>query len=133
MVKDPALRAHQEWLGYLQPVGLVVSPHALLASQAHVNKNIVPEHRQFLEWVDEVPLGDGESPVLAITDLPLLLQDVFDWEAQDLIGGEDDDPLPDSLEVTLSEYDETLRPTYSLKESWSNRCSDYQGIKRRPG
>ena len=26
MASDPELRAHQEWLGYLQPVGLVVSP-----------------------------------------------------------------------------------------------------------
>ena len=36
-------RSHQEWLGYLQPVGLVVSPPALVAAQAHINKNIVPE------------------------------------------------------------------------------------------
>lgn len=27
---DPELRAHQEWLGYLQPVGLVVAPAAML-------------------------------------------------------------------------------------------------------
>jgi hypothetical protein len=26
---DPELQAHQEWLGYLQPVGLVVSPAAM--------------------------------------------------------------------------------------------------------
>ena len=26
---DPELRAHQEWLGYLQPVGLVVAPAAI--------------------------------------------------------------------------------------------------------
>jgi len=49
MHKDPELLDHLEWLGYLQPVGLVVSPPALLAAQAHVNRNIVPEHRRFLE------------------------------------------------------------------------------------
>ena len=27
---DPELRAHKEWLGLLQPVGLVVSPPALI-------------------------------------------------------------------------------------------------------
>ena len=26
---DPELKAHQEWLGYLQPVGLVVAPAAM--------------------------------------------------------------------------------------------------------
>ncbi len=44
MEKDPELLAHQQWLGYLQPVGLVVSPPALLQGQAHVNANIAPEH-----------------------------------------------------------------------------------------
>jgi hypothetical protein len=27
---DPELKAHREWLGYLQPVGLVVAPAAML-------------------------------------------------------------------------------------------------------
>jgi len=27
---NPELRAHQEWLGYLQPVGLVVAPAAMV-------------------------------------------------------------------------------------------------------
>ena len=30
MAKDPAILAHQEWLGYVQPAGLVVSIPALL-------------------------------------------------------------------------------------------------------
>jgi len=30
MANDPELLAHQQWLGFLQPVGLVVSPPALL-------------------------------------------------------------------------------------------------------
>ena len=48
MAKDPAQVAHQEWLGYVQPIGLVVSIPALLAAQAHVNRNIVPDHQRFL-------------------------------------------------------------------------------------
>jgi hypothetical protein len=116
MPKDPELRAHQEWLGYVQPVGLVVSPPALLAAQAHINKNIVPDHTRFLEWIEEVSPADGEDPLPAITDLVGLLQDVFGWEAADLIGSSDSEPLPESLEVTLPEYNETLRPTYAVKE-----------------
>ncbi len=48
MARDPEQLAHQQWLGYVQPVGLVVSIPALLAAQAHVNRNIAPEHQQFL-------------------------------------------------------------------------------------
>ena len=40
-MKDPELIAHQEWLGYLQPVGLVVSPPALAVAGAYPNKNII--------------------------------------------------------------------------------------------
>lgn len=115
MPRDPELLAHQEWLGYLQPVGLVVSPPALLAAQAHVNRNIVPEHRRFLEWVKEIKLN-GQPPVPAIADFPAFVQNVFGWDAGDLIGAPDKAPLPADLEVTLTDYNETLRPTYAVKE-----------------
>ena len=108
MSKNPELIAHQEWLGYVQPVGLVVSTPALLAAQAYVNKNIIPEHQRFLECVE--PTGD--DAVLTVTDLPGFLQEVLGWQAQDLISG---DSL-ESLEVVLPEYGETLRPTYAVKE-----------------
>src|SRR5438552_2075204 len=115
MPKDPEHLAHQEWLGYLQPVGLVVSPPALLAAQAYVNKNIVPEHRRFLEWVKEVKL-DGQEAVPAVADFPGFVQNVLGWEAADLIGASEHNPLPADLEVALTDYNETLRPTYAVKE-----------------
>src|SRR5207248_2832086 len=58
MATDPELRAHQEWLGYLQPVGLVVSPPALLQAQAHVNANVAAEHQRFIEHVADVLMTD---------------------------------------------------------------------------
>jgi hypothetical protein len=116
MPKDPELLAHLEWLGYLQPVGLVVSPPALLAAQAHVNKNIVPEHRRFLEWIKEIKLPGEREPVPAISDFPGFVQSVFGWEAADLMGGPGAGPVPDALEVTLPDYNETLWPTYAVKE-----------------
>ena len=112
MAKNPELIAHQEWLGYVQPVGLVVSTPALLAAQAYINKNIIPEHQRFLDCVEPIPVNGGEDTALAVTDLPGLLQEVFDWQAADLIG----DGNLESLEVVLPEYGETLRPTYAVKE-----------------
>ena len=52
MATDPELRAHLEWLGYLQPVGLVVSAPALVASQAFVNRDILRE-QQILQGLHE--------------------------------------------------------------------------------
>ena len=51
MSQDPELRAHKEWLGYLQPVGLVVSPAALRDAQAFVNKNIIREQSILIRHV----------------------------------------------------------------------------------
>ena len=48
MPSPPEVLAHQEWLGYIQPVGLVVSIPALLAAQAQVSQSILPAHQRFL-------------------------------------------------------------------------------------
>ena len=48
MAKDPAILAHQEWLGYVQPVGLVVSIPAMLEARAVINRNFAPDHARFL-------------------------------------------------------------------------------------
>src|SRR5205814_169065 len=79
MAKDPELLAHQQWLGYLQPVGLVVSPPALLQAQAHINANVAAEHQRFLEHVGEVLVVGRPEPLPAIQDLRALLLDVFGW------------------------------------------------------
>lgn len=113
---DSELRAHHEWLGYVQPVGLVVSAPALAAAQAHVNRNVLDEHRRFLEHVAEVPVGEEGARRTAVTDLAALLCDLFGWRAADLAGGPGAEPLPPSLEVALPEYGETLRPTYAVED-----------------
>ena len=48
MAKSPEEYAHLEWLGYVQPVGLVVSVPAMLQAQCYINKNIIEEHARFL-------------------------------------------------------------------------------------
>jgi len=103
--------AHKEWIGYVQPVGLVVSPVALLEAQAQINRNIIPEHTRFLELVNEVPVNGEEQA--AITDLRRLATEILGWEASDLRSA---DELPPSMEVTLPEYEETLRPAYGVPE-----------------
>jgi methylase of polypeptide subunit release factors len=116
MSGDPEYRAHQEWIGYVQPVGLVVSPPALVAAQARVRQNIVPDHRRFLEWIEDVEDPATGQTVHAVANLPGLVRGVFSWDKQDLVGGPGADPLPDDLEVALPEYGETLRPAYAVRE-----------------
>ena len=116
MARDPELIAHQEWLGYLQPVGLVVSPPALTAAGAYPNKNIIPDHARFLECVENITLEGESDPRPAIRQFAPFATHVLGWEPADLVGTSEGGPLPDSLEVTLTEFNETLRPTYAVRE-----------------
>ena len=113
MAKDPELLAHLEWLGFLQPVGLVVSPFALVNAQAHVDRNVFDLQQRFLKHVQNTQPAGAEDPVPAIIDLSHLLREVFGWRPTDLVAGAD---LPPSPEVVLTDYQETLRPTFAVPE-----------------
>lgn len=113
MAKDPAILAHQEWLGYVQPVGLVVSIPAMLEASLRVNQNIAPDHRKFLEALPSNAEGD---PIGEIDDFPGFAQEVLGWAPSDLCGAPDSDPVPVSFEVALPEYNETLRPSHALRD-----------------
>ena len=72
IAKDPEPIAHQEWRGYVQSVGLIVSTPVLQAAQTYINKNIIPEHQRFLECVEPISVHGGKDPVIAVTaPLPL--------------------------------------------------------------
>src|ERR1700682_6502237 len=102
MARDPELLAHQQWLGYLQPVGLVVSPPALVQAQAHVNTNVIAEHQRFLAPVAAVLCVARAERVPAVKDLRALFIDVFGWQADDLVWAHD--PRAAALEVVLTDY-----------------------------
>jgi hypothetical protein len=120
MAKSPEELAHIEWLGYVQPVGLVVSIPAMLESQCYVNKNIMAEHAKFLNCLVRDSAGNLQ---FEIRDLREFVQAVLGWESNDLITLPAKGPLPSehsNLEVILPQYNETLRPTHIVPEFSSN-------------
>src|SRR5208282_4746545 len=113
MAKDPEQVAHQEWLGYVQPVGLVVSIPALLAAQAHINRNILPDHQRFL---DCLPRDAHDELIPELRDFAEFTEQVLGWRAGDLQVVPPGDDRYASIEVPLPEYGETLRPTHVVRE-----------------
>jgi hypothetical protein len=113
MAKDPDVRNHQEWLGYVQPVGLVVSIPALLDANARINRNFGSDHQKFL---GALPTDRDGDFVPEIPSFPEFAQTVFGWPLEDLYGAPGAPQVPNSLETPLPEYSETLRPTYALRE-----------------
>ncbi len=113
---DTEYPAHREWLGYVQPVGLVVSIPALLAAQAHLNRHIAPEQQRFLACL---PRDRDDKIIPVIHDFAAFTYTVLGWESTDLTAIPDVATLPEelaALEVVLPEYHETLRPTYGVRE-----------------
>ncbi|MEH2055766.1 MAG: type IIL restriction-modification enzyme MmeI [Nostoc sp.] len=106
MAIDPEITRHKEWLGFLQPVGLVVSPPALVKAQAVVNRNIVDLQQSLLAAVDE----DGY-----IADFPAFVVNVLSWADSDLVK-----PSPE-YEIALPDYSEILAPTYIVPDPDSDK------------
>lgn len=114
MARSPEEYAHHEWLGYVQPIGLIVSVPAMLEAQCYINKNIIGEHKRFLNCL---PRNKNDDIIPEITDFPAFAQKCLEWEAEDLKEIPQRVPLCDelsSLEVILPQYHETLRPTYAV-------------------
>lgn len=76
MAYDLTAVSHQEWLGYVQPIGVVVSTPALLEAGAAINRNFVPLHREFLAVLAED--SDGNA-IPKLTDFQRLATDVLNW------------------------------------------------------
>lgn len=113
MAKAPEELAHVEWLGYVQPVGLVVSIPALLSAQAHINRNILPDHQRFLQCL---PHDKFDQPIPELRDFAEFCRTVLGWRGSDLESVVPGDPAYSSLEIPLPEYHETLRPTHCIRE-----------------
>ena len=108
---DPELRAHKDWLGLLQPVGLVVSPPALVKAQAVPSQNVAELQQQLLSVVEHPPASESVTDEPALTNLPAFFQTVLGWSLDDIAGASGGPPLPDGLELVLPDFNETLRPT----------------------
>lgn len=111
MANDPEIRLHKEWLGFLQPVGLVVSPPALSAAQAVVNRNVVELQQTLQEVARREPLpGEIGKETFGIDDFPAFTINVLGWQPEDLVVS------PESLAIALPDYNEVLTPTYAVPD-----------------
>ncbi len=106
-------------MGYLQPVGLVVSPPALVAAQAFVNRNVAREQQALASVVSPVRVPSPEGGTVeaqSLTDFAAFTREVLDWQPADLQGSAGQSSLPDELTVALPEYGDTLKPTYAVPD-----------------
>ena len=100
---------HAEWIGLLQPVGVVAAPPALEDALAFIDRaRLADDQRAFRDLA--LPSPDDDPERARVTDLTRLLRDVLGWRDDDCIPAAQ---LPDSLRVPLPEYREELSPTWA--------------------
>jgi hypothetical protein len=110
---DPELQAHKEWLGYLQPRGLVVAPAAMWEAGwvlEESGKELLERQEQFREALH--PLGheedDEDDQPRGFRQLEALLVEQLSWDANAL---QRDEPTLQTWTRDLPELGETLQPT----------------------
>lgn len=99
-----------EWLGHVQPTGLVVAP-AVLARHG-----LVPEEQLRTDGdatAEHLASGD-EGPAL-LNPWPFFAE-ILGWDARFVAGAPGGPDLPDELSATLPEADTTLAPTWAVGE-----------------
>ena len=110
---DPELLAHQQWLGYLQPVGLVVAPAAMQDAGwvvARSGSELIERQQRYRDGLE--PLGgdddDADERELGFTGIETLLVEQLGWGTDQV---QSDPKLIEDYTRELPELGETLQPT----------------------
>ena len=106
MAIDPIIKDHQLWIGFVQPEGLVVSPHALKNAQAVLSRNVGIQQEILRRHA--APDFDGN---LRLKNFAAFTQEFWGWRESDLA------TPPADLSARLPEYGETLRSTWVVRGS----------------
>jgi hypothetical protein len=114
----PGNHTHEQWLGLVQPVGLVVAPAVMSALQLFPNQStpyLSARQRQLEALLEEVD-GPTGQPLQVVPSFAALATELLDWGEADLVPFAQLQPRPEVglPEVVLAEYGETLRPTHGV-------------------
>ena len=114
---SPYVRDHLEWLGFIQPTGLVVSAHALVQAGAVLDRRDIGGQRLLNECVRERAFGTSAEPEPYLPDFEAFARSVLGWRfSPSGYAGIGDSPIPPELEVSLQEYRDVLRPRLAVRE-----------------
>jgi hypothetical protein len=111
---DPLIAAHREWIGYVQPTGLLVAPAALAHRGVVPDRNIA-ERQKELDLLTQTSVSAPRTEAQRIVaDFPTFATAFLGWSLSDIVGLPEGRPLPEDLGTDLIEYGERLVPTYAI-------------------
>jgi Eco57I restriction-modification methylase/restriction-modification enzyme MmeI-like protein len=106
----PEIAVHKEWLGQIQPVGLVVSPYVLARYDVAIDRRLSVERQARLKEL----IADEETG--RVDDFRAFTRNVLLWPEGLLAGSPGGPPLPDSLTIALPEHEDHLSPTFAIPD-----------------
>ena len=113
---DTDIAAHLEWIGFVRPIGLVVSAPALVQAGVVLNRRDAEGQRLLRECV-----GPAETEPF-LPDFRAFAESVLGWRFSATgYAGTDDAPLPAELEMPVAETGEVLRPTFAVRREVQTR------------
>ena len=116
-VPDANTRAHLEWLGFIQPNGLVVSAPALIKAGAILNQQDADGQVRLAGCLEEREIDALGGSELCLRDFRTFATRVLGWRFSPKgYAGTDEAPIPEELQVPLPDFGETLRPDFAVLE-----------------
>jgi len=114
---DPEIIAHREWIGFVKPIGLVVSAPALVRAGAILDRRDAEGQRLLRECIAERVFNAKEGAVPYLPEFRRFAVSVLGWSLSPKgYAGTAECRIPSELEVPLSDYGETLRPDFAVRE-----------------
>ena len=116
-VPDANTRAHLEWLGFIQPNGLLVSAPALIKAGAILNQQDAEGRVRLAGCLEEREIDASRGSELCLRDFRTFATRVLGWRfSPQGYAGTDEVPIPEDLQVPLPDFGETLRPDFAVLE-----------------
>ena len=114
---DYNTQAHLDWMGFVQPHGLVVSAPALVRAGAILNRNDREGQDLLKSSVEERVFGSGREAEPWIPDFESFARGVLGWKFSPKVfaSASDGQDAFSALTIDLAEHEETLRPDYAIR------------------
>ncbi|MDE0123862.1 MAG: N-6 DNA methylase [Bryobacterales bacterium] len=114
---DPEARAHLDWLGFVQPQGLVVSVPALIRNGAVLNRRDTEGQKLLSDCIEKNVFRSGGDPEPYLPDFEQFARGVLGWKfsPKAFARATDADGAIHSAEVALPEHEDVLRPDFAVR------------------
>ena len=123
---DPHVAAHLEWIGFVQPIGLVVSAPALVRAGAILDRRDAEGQRLLRECVRveerAARAADAAAAEPRLPDFRAFASSVLGWSFSPAgYAGTDEAPIPPELEAALPDSGGVLSPDFAVRSGAARR------------